>query len=287
MVEKKIQLTGKQCLRHLEPGNRERCAEKHLFFLLAMTAPIILALSVSCSINKEKETSPAGNPASTVARGAKTMAIKTARAGAVISKLIAKNTYRGGRRVVTWTGERTADGTAATLERLGLRERPVPLAVLERLPDHLLESLSSLEFVSPSGATQKMVLSSLDSRWEGEIFHRLDRDRSIEVELTGPNELIVVTLACFSSEEIGNTEAVSATYTVYVKEDGSPLGEVSFAAAVSNILYLYSYKGWRAGWPGVFVVQALEGTHRYQFSFDREDEGSDPLIVCFFLPHYE
>ena len=287
MVEMKIKLKGKQCLRHPEPGNRKRCAEKHLFSLLVMTAGIILALCVSCSINKEKETSPAGNPASTVARGAKTMAIKTARAGAVISKLIASNTYRGGKQVITWTGERTADGTAATLERLGLIERPVPLAVLERLPDHLLESLSSLEFVSPSGTTQKIVLSSLDSRWEGEIFHRLDRDRSIEVKLTGPNELIVVTLACFSSEGIGNTEAVSTTYTVYVKEDGSPLGEVSFAAAVSDILYLYGYKDWRAGWPGVFVVQALEGTHRYRFSFDREDEGSDPLMVCFFLPHYE
>ena len=215
------------------------------------------------------------------------MAIKTARAGALISKLIATSTYRGGRRAVTWTSERTVDGTAVTLERLGLKERPVPPVVLERLPDHLLESLSSLEFVTPSGATRKMVLSSPDSRWEGEIFHRLDRHYSVEVELEGPDELIVVTLASFSPEGSGRAGAVSTTYTVFVQEDGSPLGEVSFAATASEILYLYGYQGWRAGWPGVFVVQALEGTHRYRFSFDRNDEGSDPLMICFFIPRYE
>ena len=215
------------------------------------------------------------------------MAIKTARAGALISKLIATSTYRGGRRAVTWTSERTVDGTTVTLERLGLKERPVPPVVLERLPDHLLESLSSLEFVTPSGATRKMVLSSPDSRWEGEIFHRLDRHYSVEVELEGPDELIVVTLASFSPEGSGRAGAVSTTYTVFVQEDGSPLGEVSFAATASEILYLYGYQGWRAGWPGVFVVQALEGTHRYRFSFDRNDEGSDPLMICFFIPRYE
>jgi len=279
-----IKLTWIRPFRRAEPGNSESGAGKHRFFtFVVLSLGIITALPPGCSSNKEKQTSPAGNPAATVARGAKTMAIKTARAGALLSKLIAAGTYRGGKRAIIWTG----DGTTATLERLGIRERPVPPAVLERLPDHLLESLRSLEFVSPGKATEKMVLSSPDSRWEGEIFHRLDRERSIEVEVAGPEELIVVTLACFSADQSGEAETKSTTYTVYVREDGSPLGEVSFKAAASEILYLYGYQGWRAGWPGVFVVQALQGTHCYRFHFVRDDQSGDPLMVCFFFPRYE
>ncbi|MBN2288988.1 MAG: hypothetical protein JXQ83_06605 [Candidatus Glassbacteria bacterium] len=280
-----IRLPGKFFIERWDVENTSR-REAGYGLILPVAAAVLFSLWAGCSANREKEVDPAGNPAATVARGAKTVAVKTARAGALVSKLIATNTYRGGKRAVTWTGERTADGTTATLERLGLREGPVPLVVLERLPDHLLESLSSLEFVSPAGATDKVVLSSPDSRWEGEIFHRLDWERSIEVEMTGPEELIVVSLACFSPRETRRNEAGSTTYTIYVREDQEPLGEISFQAVASDILYLYGYQGWSAGWPGVFVVQVLEGRHTYRFSFDRESQTNDPMLICFFVPRY-
>ena len=268
-------------------GNGKSDAARTCFFSAVFMLVFFTVLSIGCSAEKAKKKSPSGNPAATVARGAKTMAIKTARAGAVVSKLIASNTYRGSKKAVTWTGQQTANGTTATLERLGLKERPVPLVVLERLPDHLLESLNSLEFVSPNQATGKIVLSSPDSRWEGEIFHRLDPGQSVEIEVLGPEELIVVTLACFSPSEGAQFDSENTNYTVFVDEDGVILGEVSFAAAVSDILYLYGYQDWRAGWPGVFVVQAFEGTHSYRVSFIREDNENDPLMICFFLPRYE
>ncbi|MEA2064142.1 MAG: hypothetical protein U9P14_10620 [Gemmatimonadota bacterium] len=258
-----------------------------LFLVVALGVGTILLLYAGCSSSRKKESGPAGNPALTVARGAKTVAVKTARAGALLSKLIATNTWRGSRRAVTWTGSHTASGTTATLERLGLKERPAPPDLLERLPDHLLESLRSLEFISPLGAAGKRVLSSPDVRWEGEIFHRLGRGNIIEADLTGPVELIVVTLACFSPGWPNNRGPGNVTYTVYVREDMQELGQVSFEAAASDIIYLHGYTGWRAGGPGVFVVQVPEGRHRYRFTFDREDESTDPLLVCFFIPHYD
>jgi hypothetical protein len=282
-----VLITATKNLRREKVENVNGVAAWSRFFSTTLGLGLILLMGLGCAADKAKKNSPSGNPAATVARGAKTMAIKTVRAGAVISKLIASNTYRGSKKAVTWTGQQTANGTTATLQRLGLKDRPVPLVVLERLPDHLLESLNSLEFVSPKLATSKIVLSSPDSRWEGEIFHRLDPEQSIEIEVSGSQELIVVTLACFSPPERMQINSENTNYTVFVDEDGYILGEVSFAAAVSGILYLYGHQDWRVGWPGVFVVQALEETHSYRFSYIREDNENDPLMICFFLPRYE
>ncbi|HLA40497.1 MAG TPA: hypothetical protein VJ417_10885, partial [Candidatus Glassbacteria bacterium] len=88
-------------------------------------------------------------PARKVAGGARVVAVTTARAGALVTRIIASGTYRGSRKAVTWTGSRTREGTAATLEMLNLIDRPVPPAILERLPDELLESLTRLDFVKP------------------------------------------------------------------------------------------------------------------------------------------
>ena|GEM_PF-3797033 len=243
----------------------------------------LVLVAVSCSWLSDDK---AFKPAKKMAEGARTVAVKTARAGALVSKLIASQTYRGSRRAVTWTGARTRQGTAATLELFNLIERPVPPDILERLPDELLSSLTALDFVKPRMETEKAVISSPDLRWEGEIVYILDKGESIEIELNGPVELIVITMAVFSLEKGRKKRQDVAFYTVYVTEDDFELGEVSFEAGASPFLNLYGYDRWGVSPPGVFVIKALEGVHRYRLSYKRKDS-EDFLLVSCYLPRYE
>ncbi|OGG06653.1 MAG: hypothetical protein A3F83_01805 [Candidatus Glassbacteria bacterium RIFCSPLOWO2_12_FULL_58_11] len=225
-------------------------------------------------------------PAKKVAQGAKIVAVTTARTGALVAKIVASGTYRGSRKVVTWTSARTVDGTTATLKKLNLIERPVPQDILEELPDELLTSLTSLDFVKPEVEPEQAVISSSDSRWEGEVLYKLGKGGSIEVRLDGPAELIVVTLAGFLPEERQQKNSESASYTVYVEEDELDLGQISFESGVFRQLSLYGYPGWRVSSPGVFVVKALAGAHRYRLSCKRSDSDCFLLVSCF-LPRYE
>jgi len=244
---------------------------------------VLVLVAVSCSWLSDDK---AFKPAKKMAEHARTVAVKTARAGALVSKLIASQTYRGSRRAVTWTGARTRQGTAATLELFNLVERPVPPDILERLPDELLSSLTALDFVKPRMETEKAVISSSDLRWEGEIVYILDKGESIEIELNGPVELIVITMAVFSPEKGRKKRQGVAFYTVYVIEDDLELGEVSFEAGASPFLNLYGYDRWGVSPPGVFVIKVLEGVHRYRLSYKRKDS-EDFLLVSCYLPRYE
>ena len=225
-------------------------------------------------------------PVKKVAQGAKIVAVTTARTGALVSKIIATGTYRGSRKVVTWTSARTVEGTAATLEKLNLIERPVPQDILEELPDELLNSITSLNFIKPEVEPEQVVIASSDSRWEGEVLYKLAKGRSLEVRLEGPAELIVVTLAGFLPEEEQPKNSEVASYTVYVEEDELGLGEISFESGVFKPLSLYGYPGWQVSSPGVFVVKALDGAHRYRLSCKRSDSDCFLLVSCF-LPRYE
>ena len=225
-------------------------------------------------------------PAKKVAQGAKIVAVTTVRTGALVSKIIASSTYRGSRKVVTWTSARTVDGTTATLEKLNLIERPVPQDILEELPDELLNSITSLDFIKPEVESEQVVIASSDSRWEGEVLYKLAKGRSLEVRLDGPAELIVVTLAGFLPEEQQQKNSEAASYTVHIDEDQRDLGEISFESGVFKPLSLYGYPDWRVSSPGVFVVKALEGAHRYRLRCTRSDSDCFLLVSCF-LPRYE
>jgi len=251
--------------------------------LLKINSAVLVLVIGSCSWWSNER---AFKPARKVAEGARTVAVKTARAGALVSKVIASQTYRGSRKAATWTGARTRDGATATLELFNLIERPVPPDILERLPDELLSSLSALDFIRPCVETQKAVISSPDLRWEGEILYVLEKGESFEIELSGPVEMIVITMAGFSPREGREKNGGVAGYTVYISEDDLELGEVSFEAATSSFLSLYSYDRWRVSMPGVFVIKALEGDHRYRMSYERED-CEDFLLFSCYLPRYE
>ena len=119
-----------------------------------------------------------GSGGSAALDGARVVAVQTARAGAIASEY----TYKGSRRAVTWTGERTVDGTTATLEALNIIERQVPQVILERIPEELLYSLSSLEYIPSSVRAPRVVISSDDSRWEGEVF-LVDQGSGLELSL--------------------------------------------------------------------------------------------------------
>ncbi len=208
--------------------------------------------------------------------GVRTVAVKTARAGAIVSKY----TYQGGRRAVTWTGARTVDGTTATLEALNIRERPVPSAILERIPEDVLASLTSLHFLSPVSDAPMEVISSPDPRWEGEVFLRVGGGR-LEFEVEGVTGMIVVTL---SATPAGKVSPLNS-YTVFVEEDKSELGEIRFAASRTETIRLYGYPGWQLSEPGVFVINALPGRHRYRIGSDIAG-GNGFLLVACFLPRY-
>jgi hypothetical protein len=213
-----------------------------------------------------------GSGGSAALQGARVAAVKTARAGAIASKY----TYRGGRRAVTWTGGRTADG----LEALNILERPVPPAILERIPDEVLASLTSLHFIRPVADEQMEVISSPDTRWEGEVFYRVDGGW-LEFEVEEATEMIVVTLSAASREDA----AALSGYTVLVEEDKSELGEIMFATSRAEMIWLYGYPGWLLSEPGVFVINALQGRHRYRISSDISG-GDGFLLVACFLPRY-
>ncbi len=217
-----------------------------------------------------------GTGGSAALEGARVAAVKTARAGAIASKY----TYRGGRKAVTWTGARTADGTTATLEALNLLERPVPPAILERIPDEVLASLTSLHFVSPVADAPMEVINSPDTRWEGEVFYRLDGSW-LEFEIEDATEMIVVTLSAAPSEDATELSG----YTVLVQEDRAELGEIKFATSRADMIWLYGYPGWLVSRPGVFVINALEGRHRYRIGSDIAG-GDGFLLVACFLPRY-
>jgi hypothetical protein len=257
--------------------SRFRCVPQ-----LLVPGLLIACASLGCSLLKRGET----RSAKAVAHGARIVAVNTARAGALISKLIATGTYYGSKRAVTWTSARTVDGTAATLDMLGLIERPVPPDVLESIPDELLESLTSLEFIPAQSRAGITVISSSDLRWEGELFYRLNRGQSIDVRIDGPVELIVVTMACFPPpEQRLRPKENNALYKVSVREDDESLGDVRFETGPSDVLGIYGEQGWRASEPGVFVVKVVEGNHLYHFNIQRE--GLDrPMLVSFFLPRY-
>ena len=212
--------------------------------------------------------------------GARVAAVTTARAGAIAGKYIATNTYAGGRRAVTWTGARTVDGTTATLEALNIIERPVPPTILEMIPEDLLASLTSLQFVSPMAPTGMVVICSADTRWEGEVFYRVDGGE-LEFEIAGPAEMIVVTL---SAAERRSDECLK-NYTVVVDEDRSELGRVEFATAPAEGVELYGYPGWTLSEPGVFVIKSLAGDHRYRIGGGPSGERNSLLVACF-LPRY-
>jgi len=253
---------------------------KGLFKIIPAT--LVLG-AVSCSwLSNDK----AFKPAKKVAESARIVAVKTVRAGALVSKLIASQTYRGSRKAVTWTGARTREGTTATLELFNLIERPVPPDILERLPDKLLSSLTALDFVKPCRETEKAVIASPDLRWEGEVLYVLEKGEYFEIELNSPVELIVITMAGFSPEKSREKPHGLAFYTVYVTEDDLELGEVSFEAGVSSFLSLYGYESWRLSPPGVLVIKALEGVHRYRLSYKRKDSEDFLLFSCY-LPRYE
>ena len=251
--------------------------------LLKINPAVLVLVIVSCSWWSNDS---ALKPARKVAESARTVAVKTARAGALVSKLIASQTYRGSRKAATWTGARTRDGATATLELFNLIERPVPPDILERLPDELLYSLSALDFIRPCVETEKAVISSPDLRWEGEILYVLEKGESFEIELSGPVEVIVITMAGFSPQKGRKKRGGVAGYTVYITEDERELGEVSFEAATSSFLSLYGYNQWGISLPGVFVIKALEGDHRYRMSCEREDSEDFLLFSCY-LPRYE
>lgn len=225
------------------------------------------------------------DPARKVAEGARVVAVKTARAGALATRMIVSGTYRGSRKAVTWTGSHTWDGTTATLEMLDLIDRPVPPVILERLPDELLASLTHLDFVKPVEEPARLVITSRDSRWEGELFYRLERDASIDVALEGPLELIVVSLAALSAEELGQGNIGEVSYTIEVSEDKDELGEVTFETERATYLGLYGYPKWGLTQPGVFVIKALEGWHVYNLR-GRYDGGDGFLLVSCYLPRY-
>jgi hypothetical protein len=253
---------------------------KGLFKIIPAT--LVLG-AVSCSwLSNDK----AFKPAKKVAESARIVAVKTVRAGALVSKLNASQTYRGSRKAVTWTGARTREGTTATLELFNLIERPVPPDILERLPDKLLSSLTALDFVKPCRETEKAVIASPDLRWEGEVLYVLEKGEYFEIELNSPVELIVITMAGFSPEKSREKPHGLAFYTVYVTEDDLELGEVSFEAGVSSFLSLYGYESWRLSPPGVLVIKALEGVHRYRLSYRRKDSDDFLLLSCY-LPRYE
>ncbi len=217
-----------------------------------------------------------GSGGSAALKGARVAAVKTARAGAIASKY----TYQGGRKVVTWTGARTADGTTATLAALNIMERPVPPAILERIPEDVLASLSSLHFLSPVADAKMEVISSSDTRWEGEVFLRA-ANGWLEFEVEGDIEMIVVTLGATSSER----SAPLNGYTVYVQEDRAELGEIEFTTSMAEEVRLYGYPGWPLSEPGVFVINALRGRHRYRIGSDISG-GDGFLLVACFLPRY-
>lgn len=208
--------------------------------------------------------------------GVRTAAVKTARAGAIVSKY----TYQGGRRAVTWTGARTVDGTTATLEALNIIERPVPSAILERIPEDVLVSLTSLHFLSPVSDAPMEVISSSDPRWEGEVFLRAG-EGWLEFEVEGATEMIVVTLGAAPYQQSTQFNG----YTVFVEEDKSELGEIRFALSRTETISLYGYQCWQLSEPGVFVINALPGSHRYRIGSDIA-EGDGFLLVACFLPRY-
>lgn len=239
----------------------------YLFFLL-----LIALGSVSCSWLDS------GSNAAIV--GARVVAVNTARAGAIAARYIASNTYEGGRKAVTWTGDRTVDGTTATLEMLNIIERPVPPSILERIPEDLLVSLTALEFVSPRSFADRAVISSEDSRWEGEVFYRVNGG-ALEFEIEGPAELILVTL----STAFSRSDKCLKRYTVVVDEDRTELGRIEFATSPAGELALYSHPGWLLSEPGVFVIKALEGDHHYRIDCDFAGDESY-LLVAGFMPRY-
>ncbi|MCE5270750.1 hypothetical protein LLH00_05645 [bacterium] len=236
---------------------------------------ILLALA-GCSVLRSGRDAGAG----AVAYGARIAALQTARTGA----LLGKGTYKGSRKAVTWTGDRTVDGTQATLDFLGLGERQVPPDVLERLPDQMLDTLTALQFVPALGQTERVVIASPDSRWEGELFYRAPVERPLEVQLDGPVELIVISMVCFPAGPASPLE--KATYTVLVREDESNLGEVRFETLPNNQNGIYGQAGVRVSYPGVFVVKTLPGVHSYKFSV-RSESGAGTALCAFFLPRYD
>lgn len=237
---------------------------------------VVLSAAAGCSLIRSG--SDAG--ADAVARGARIAAVQTARAGS----LIGKGTYQGSRRAVTWTGDRTVDGTQATLSFLGLGERPVPPDVLDRLPDQMLDTLLSLQFVPVQGTAERMVISSADSRWEGELFYRAGEDRWLEVRMDGPAELIVVSLVCFPAGQ--DTQTDKASYSVLVREDEKSLGEVRFDTLPNPLNGVYGQDSVRVSYPGVFIVKTLPGEHSYKFAM-RCENLAGPALAAFFLPRYE
>lgn len=237
----------------------------------------VLALAAMSGCSWIRSGGDAG--ADAVARGAKIAALSTARAGA----LVGKGSYSGGRRAVTWTSARTVDGTQATLDILGLTERPVPEDVLDRLPDQMLEFLASLEFVAAHGSAEQVVISSPDSRWEGELFYQVDPDQWVEVRIDGPAELIVISMICFPAGRFSPAER--AAYTVTVRENREFLGEVDFETVPNHLNCIYGQEDLRVSHPGVFVVRALEGEHDYRFNL-RRDRDFGPGLIAFFLPRY-
>ncbi len=243
--------------------------------MIGVIITLVLLSVAGCSALRSGRDAGAG----AVAHGARIAALHTARTGA----LLGKGTYRGSRKAVTWTGDRTVDGTQATLDFLGLSERQVPPDVLERLPDQMLDALSALQFVPALGQTERVVIASPDTRWEGELFYRVPEERPLEVRLSGPAELIVISLVCFPGPA---SPANKSTYTVTVHEDESSLGEVRFETLPDNQNGVYGQAEVRVSYPGVFVVKTLPGSHSYKVSV-RCDSGIGPALCAFFLPRYD
>ncbi len=249
------------------------------------SALALSALTAGCSLIERNR-----DGATTVARGARTVVVETARAGALVSRLIAANTYHGGRKAVTWTGRQTAEGTAATLDLLGLgQERPAPPDLLERLPEELLKELSALEFVRAERRTGLVVIDSRDTRWEGEVFYTLEAGQGLELVIEGPAELIVVSLAAFPPPEDPEARPAppGAGYCFLVREDGQELGEVRIeGTSPAPGLGIYGYQGWRVAEPGVFMVRTGEGARRYRFELARQDRAA-MVLISFYRPRYQ
>ena len=129
-----------------------------------------------------------------------------------------------------------------------------------------------------------MVISSSDSRWEGELFYRAGEGRWLEVRINGPAELIVVSLVCFPSGQGSQTDKTS--YTIFVREDEKSLGEVRFETLPNPLNGVYGQDSVRVSYPGVFIVKTLPGSHSYNFAI-RCDNSAGPALAAFFLPRYE
>jgi hypothetical protein len=143
----------------------------------------------------------------------------------------------------------------------------LPDEIVQYIPPEIYQTLKAVKSISPEDIGNFKALKSDDPNWNKQVLYFISKERSIEIRITGPTTLIVVSLL-----DIPANESDLKRYTLAMLKDDENIGDAIFNTPKMKKV-VSSRPNFQCGIPGIFTFPVPQGEHSYNFDLVSSEAG--------------